>query len=112
MCWQQLADQQIARLRAQGLCALVGIAPTPDLAHLAARGAQPTAVVYDTSAFASDLPIEALEPSEELLQILHGWGSSPVGEFLALPKGETVARLGPCGGSFASQGLRTQQAIA
>jgi protein ImuB len=95
MCWQQLADQQIACLRAQGLCALVGIAPTPDLAHLAARGAQPTAVVYDTSAFASDLPIEALEPSEELLQILHGWGVRHVGEFLALPKGETVARLGP-----------------
>ena len=48
MCWQQLADQQIARLRAQGLRAVVGIAPTPDLAHLAARGAQPSAVVYDT----------------------------------------------------------------
>src|SRR4029453_5282127 len=65
-CWQQLADQQIARLRAQGLRAVVGIAPTPDLAHLAARGAQPSAVVYDTGAFANGLPIEALEPSADL----------------------------------------------
>jgi protein ImuB len=94
-CWQQLADQQIARLDAQQLCAVVGIAPTPDLAHLAARGAQPTAVVYDTGAFASDLPMEALEPSEELLQILRGWGIHRVGEFLALPKTQTNERLGP-----------------
>jgi protein ImuB len=94
-CWQQLADQQIARLRAQGLCALVGIAPTPDLAHLAARGAQPSAVVYDAGAFASSLPVEALEPPEDLLQILRGWGIHSVGQFLALPKGETIERLGP-----------------
>ena len=95
ICWQQLADQQIARLGAQGLCVLVGIAPTPDLAHLAARGARPTAVVFDSGAFASDLPIEALEPAEEVLQILRGWGIHRVGEFLALPKVETLERLGP-----------------
>jgi protein ImuB len=94
-CWQQLADQQIARLRAQGLRAVAGIAPTPDLAHLAARGAQPSAVVYDTGAFASGLPIEALEPSANLLEILRGWGIHRVGEFLALPKAETIERLGP-----------------
>ncbi|MGB8467110.1 MAG: hypothetical protein WCE49_19345 [Terrimicrobiaceae bacterium] len=94
-CWQQLADQQVARLRAQGLCAVVGIAPTPDLANLAARGAGPSAVVYDTGAFASGLPLEALEPPADLLQILHGWGIHRVGEFLALPKRETIERLGP-----------------
>ncbi|HEY5707745.1 MAG TPA: hypothetical protein VIS96_19455 [Terrimicrobiaceae bacterium] len=94
ICWQQLADQQIAHLRAQGLRAVVGIASTPDLACLAARGAQPSAVVYDTGAFASDLPIEALEPPVELLEILRGWGIHRVGEFLALPKAETVERLG------------------
>jgi protein ImuB len=94
-CWQQLADQQIARLRAQGLRAVVGIAPTPDLAHLAARGAQPSAVVYDAGAFASGLPVAALEPPEDLLQILRDWGIHRVGEFLALPKGETIERLGP-----------------
>ena len=94
-CWQQLADQQIARLRTQDLRAAVGIAPTPDLAHLAARGAQPSAIVYDAGAFTSSLPIEALEPPENLLQILYGWGIRRVGEFLALPKGETIERLGP-----------------
>ena len=94
-CWQQLADQQIARLRAQGLRAVVGIAPTPDLAHLAARGAHPSAVVYDAGAFVSSLPVEALEPPEDFLQILRDWGIHRVGEFLALPKGETIERLGP-----------------
>ena len=95
ICWQQLADQQIARLHTQGLRAVVGIAPTPDLAHLAARGAQPSAVVYDTGAFTSRLPIETLEPPEDILQILRGWGIHRVGEFLSLPKGETIERLGP-----------------
>ena len=94
-CWQQLADQQIAHLGTQGLCAVMGIAPTPDLALLAARGAQPSAVVYDAGAFTSRLPIETLEPPEDLLQILHGWGIHRVGEFLALPKTETIERLGP-----------------
>ncbi|MGB7793686.1 MAG: hypothetical protein WBL39_21005 [Terrimicrobiaceae bacterium] len=94
-CWQQLADEQIARLGALNLCAVVGIAPTPDLAHLAARGARPSAVVYDAGAFASSLPVEALEPPEDLLQILRDWGIHRVGEFLALPKGETIERLGP-----------------
>ena len=82
-------------LRTQGLRAVMGIAPTPDLAHLAARGAQPSAVVYDPGAFTSSLPIETLEPPEDLLQILHGWGIRRVGEFLALPKVETIERLGP-----------------
>jgi protein ImuB len=94
-CWQQLADQQVAHLRTQGLCALMGIAPTPDLAFLAARGAQPSAVVYNSGAFTSCLPIETLEPPEDLLRILHGWGIHRVGEFLALPETETIERLGP-----------------
>jgi protein ImuB len=94
-CWQQLADHQVAQLRTQGLCAMMGIAPTPDLALLAARGAQPAAVIYDPGAFTSGLPIETLDPSEDLLQILRGWGIRRVGEFLALPKAATIERLGP-----------------
>lgn len=94
-CWQQLADQQVAHLRTQGLCAMMGIAPTPDLALLAARGARPSAVVYDPGAFTNCLPIETLDPPEDLLQILHGWGIRRVGEFLALPKTDTIERLGP-----------------
>jgi protein ImuB len=95
ICWQQLADQQVAHLRTQGLCAVMGIAPTPDLAFLAAQGTEPSAVIYDPGAFTNCLPIETLEPPEDLLQILHGWGIHRVGEFLALPKTETIERLGP-----------------
>jgi protein ImuB len=94
-CWQQLADEQVAHLRTHGLSAMMGVAPTPDLALLAARGARPSAVIYDPGAFASSLPIETLEPSEEFLRILHGWGIRRVGEFLALPKMEIIERLGP-----------------
>jgi protein ImuB len=94
-CWQQLADQQVAHLHTQGLCARMGIAPTPDLSLLAARGAKPSAVVYDPGAFTSCLPIETLEPPEDLLQILHDWGIRRVGEFRALPKAATIERLGP-----------------
>jgi protein ImuB len=94
-CWQQLADEQVAHLRTHGLSAMMGVAPTPDLALLAARGARPSAVIYDPGAFASSLPIETLEPSEEFLRILHGWGIRRVGEFLALSKMEIIERLGP-----------------
>jgi protein ImuB len=94
-CWQQLADEQVAHLRTHGLFAMMGVAPTPDLALLAARGAHPSAVIYDPGAFASSLPIETLEPPEEFLRILRGWGVRRVGEFLALPKMEIIERLGP-----------------
>jgi protein ImuB len=94
-CWQQLADEQVAQLHAHGLSAMMGVAPTPDLAFLAARGARPSAVIYDPGAFARSLPIETLEPPEEFLRILHGWGIRCVGDFLALPKRETIERLGP-----------------
>jgi protein ImuB len=94
-CWQQLADQHVAYLRTQNLSAVMGIAPTPDLSFLAARGAQPCAVVYDPGAFTTCLPIETLEPPEDLLQILRDWGIRRVGEFLALPKTEILERLGP-----------------
>ena len=40
-CWQQLADEQVAHLRTLGLSAMMGVAPTPDLAFIAARGAHP-----------------------------------------------------------------------
>ncbi|HEY5811658.1 MAG TPA: hypothetical protein VIT23_03275 [Terrimicrobiaceae bacterium] len=95
ICWQQLTDQQVAHLRAQGLGAVMGIAPTPDLAFLSAQGAQPSAIIYDPAAFTSCLPIETLAPPADLLQILHGWGIRRVDEFLALPKTEIGERLGP-----------------
>ena len=67
-----------SRIFAHRVCrAVMGIAPTPDLAFLAARGAQPSAVVYDPGAFTSCLPIETLEPPEESSADFARLGNSP-----------------------------------
>ncbi len=94
-CWQRLAEGRIAHLHDCGLEALAGVAPTPDLAELAARGATPTAVVYDAPAFVKALPLAALEPSEDIAAILREWGIRDIGGFLSLPRAESIARLGP-----------------
>ena len=94
-CWQQLAEEQIAALHEKGLEAVAGVAPAPDLAHLAARDARPVSVIYRSSAFAGALAIESLDPSPELLGILRDWGIRTVGELSRLPRGEAMARLGP-----------------
>jgi protein ImuB len=94
-CWQRLAEGRIAHLHDCGLEALAGVAPTPDLAELAARGATPTAVVYDAPAFVKALPLAALEPSGDIAAILREWGIRDIGGFLSLPRAESIARLGP-----------------
>jgi len=94
-CWQRLADDQVAALRDHGLEGKVGVASTPDLALLAAQAAKPVGIVYDTSAFAAALPLEALAPSEALRQVVLDWGVERVGDFLKLPRAGLVERLGP-----------------
>jgi protein ImuB len=94
LCWQQLADTLVAQFRSDALTLQVGVASTPDLALLAARGADPVAVVYDPSAFVAPLPVSALEPSEAVQQILAAWGVGTVGELLRLPRSGVVERLG------------------
>jgi protein ImuB len=94
LCWQQLADDLIAQFREDKLRLQVGVAPTPDLALLAAGGANPAAVVYEASAFVSALPLEALNPSESLKTILGDWGIVSVGDLLGLPRTGLVERLG------------------
>jgi len=94
-CWQQLADEQIAHLREQGVVVQVGMAGTPDLAILAAKTAiTHAAIIYDAPAFVTPLPLLALEPGEALRAILQDWGIRTVGEFLALPGSEVTERLG------------------
>ncbi len=96
LCWQQMADNQVATFREDALHAQVGIAITPDLAILAAKGAtaQP-AIVYDAPSYVAPLPVAALEPSPALQQILSDWGIHTIGDFLALPASEATERLGP-----------------
>lgn len=95
LCWHQLAERIIDQLQNHALEARVGIAPTPDLASLAAESARPTAVVYDGRAFVTGLSIEALNPGGPVRQILRDWGIASVGDFLKLPPSQLTERLGP-----------------
>jgi protein ImuB len=95
LCWQQLAEGVVRQFRVDALEVQAGVAATPDLAVLAARGARPAAVIYDASAFVAALPIGALEPSESLRLIFQDWGLKTVGDFLRLPRAGVVERLGP-----------------
>ncbi|HET7624426.1 MAG TPA: DNA polymerase Y family protein [Verrucomicrobiae bacterium] len=74
--------------------AKIGIAPTPELALLAARGTNSISIIQNTNNFVSDLPVAALNPAPEILEILSRWGIQTAGQFLALGKNEIAERLG------------------
>jgi nucleotidyltransferase/DNA polymerase involved in DNA repair len=116
---EQWAGRIIDALARFHLSARIGIAVTPALALLAARAAKPVAaevtrrkasqfqqrppphvggyicVLKDTAEFISRLPITALEPSMEILEILRRWGIHTVGALIALGKERVNERLGP-----------------
>jgi protein ImuB len=77
------------------LRARVGIAESPWLAGLAARHARPFLLVRDAGPFVAALPLEALEPSPEVLEVLEMWGVRTIGAFLAIGKENLAQRLGP-----------------
>jgi protein ImuB len=93
-CWQALGDELIGRFRHETLKLVVGLAPTPDLAVLAARGTSGVSVIYDCAAFVRALHVRALEPSAGLADRFHDWGVATVGDLLALPKADVIERLG------------------
>lgn len=93
--WHTLAGKVVAHLAALGLDAQLGVAPNPDLAFLAARRARPVLVVQSPTAFLSQLAVAEIEPSRELLAVLHDWGIQTLGQLTALPRGELGNRLGP-----------------
>jgi protein ImuB len=74
--------------------AQIGFAPTPALAFLAANAAKPLLVLPDASEFISNLPVAALEPASESMEVLNRWGIQTVGALLALGKDNVAARLG------------------
>lgn len=88
------AEMIVRALVQYHLEARVGIAPTPELALLAAHAANPICAVRHANAFVAQLPVAALSPSPEILRILSQWGIRTVGEFLALGKNEIAERLG------------------
>ncbi len=110
----------VAALKSLDLSGRIGIAPTPDLALLAARESSGLMVVngpqvgtdcqavrdleskfgppgsrsLPLSAFLEGLPLAAAEPSEQLGSILGQWGIRSVGAFVDLPRKEVGRRLG------------------
>jgi protein ImuB len=93
-CWQQMGEEMCRRLHTEGVEAVVGFAPHPDHARLAARCAAPVNVVYNGALFCGTLPVTALEPDARQAGILHDWGIHTIAELLRLPRAETIARLG------------------
>jgi protein ImuB len=75
----------------------VGLAPTPGLALLAARGAQPILIVENANEFIAQLPVAALEPPPETLGILSRWGIRHIGQLLALGRNNIGERLDAAG---------------
>jgi protein ImuB len=77
------------------LQAQIGVAETPHLAWLTAKQAQPFLLTQNAVEFLAALPLEALEPPANILEILEMWGIQTVGAFLALGKENLAQRLGP-----------------
>jgi protein ImuB len=89
-----LAGLLVDPLRPLGLDVRVGLAATPFLALLASRFAQPVRIVGDAACFLAPLPLAAVDPSNEIGDVLHAWGIRTVGELVALPTSQVVERLG------------------
>jgi protein ImuB len=90
-----LAVSLVDPLCVLGLGVRVGIAATPFLALLAARFAQPVKIVGDAARFLARLPVDAIDPSDEIRDVLQAWGIRTVGDLVALPISQVGERLGP-----------------
>ncbi len=85
-----------------GLPAVVAVAGSQGVAHLLARsigrlgpGAVRVLPPGDEAKLLSPLPIDLLDPSDELANALTRYGVRTVGELLALPRRALATRLGP-----------------
>ncbi len=92
-----------ARLEAVGLeAARVGIGPTRTVALLAARRGEPEIVAAcEAQRFLDPLPLDLLEPPEELAERLTRFGIHTLGALRRLPRRELGARLGEEGVALA-----------
>ena len=89
--WAGQLRQALAGLN---LRARIGVGPTPNIARHAARWAEGIEIVEDPKQFIATLPVVALEPSSDVVDILGKWGIRSVGELLALGQEAVVDRLG------------------
>ena len=83
-------------LRASGLSANVAIAPSPDVAIIAARHFIGSTMISERSAQAlASLKVEALHLTPEISEAFELWGIRTFQDLASLPLGGIVARLGP-----------------
>jgi protein ImuB len=84
-----------AQLAEQGLAVRIGLAPVPAAARLLARNGQIARSRRELRERIGQLPLKALELSEEQSRALLGCGLRRTGELLALPAAERARRFGP-----------------
>ena len=87
--------------------ARMGIGPTRTVANLAARHASGGHVVCseETPAFLAPLPLDLLDPSDELFDRLTRWGLRTLGELARIPRPALGTRLGEEGVRLARSAL-------
>lgn len=94
---RRLLLEALQRLDTLYLRAKAGLAPTPDLALLAAQQGEPLLCIEHGAAFSASLPLSALTRDTILLQTLSRWGVHTAGDLLKLPRQQTLERLGSPG---------------
>ncbi|MBV9998366.1 MAG: hypothetical protein JO015_04545 [Verrucomicrobia bacterium] len=84
----------LSRLRQLGLKAKAGLGANPEVALQAARIADPLLEITGDRDSLQALPVECLQPSPEVVQILRDWGVHTVSGLLRLPREAAGRRLG------------------
>ena len=84
----------LAQLQAIGLRAQAGIGPNPEIALQAAKIANPVLEISHDCNLLQSLPLESLNPSPFLIDILKSWGVRTLGALNRLPRDEIGQRLG------------------
>jgi nucleotidyltransferase/DNA polymerase involved in DNA repair len=88
------ARELLAQWRSLGFIAQIGIGPNPEIAWQAAKIAHPFLQVTAESSLLQSLPLESLNPSPYLFDILRNWGIRTLGALTRLPREEIGQRLG------------------
>src|ERR1022692_1923030 len=94
-----IANQIAARAAAAGLRVHVAVAANPDAAICAARAYPGVTVVRPErqSRLLGGLPLELLDPPEDVLETWHLWGLHTFRDLAALPLADLAVRMGAAG---------------